>query len=104
MRILESNPPAPTDSLLSVDAAVASATSSRGEAGAWRQSIRFRFILLVVLIISLGSGLFGAWNHSASRTERFTEFDRHLDEIGLRLSTTLAPAIWEFNHQQVAQI
>ena len=27
-----------------------------------------------------------------------------LDEIGRRLTTSLAPAMWEFNHKQIAQI
>ena len=74
------------------------------EPGAWRRSIRFRFIALVVLIISVGLGLFGAWNHVLSRDERTAELNRRLDEIGHRLMSTLEPAVWEFNHAQIARI
>ncbi len=67
-------------------------------------SIRFRFITLMVLIISLSLGAFAAWNHVVNRDERQAELDAQLDNISARLAASLQVAVWEFNHPQVANI
>jgi two-component system sensor histidine kinase/response regulator len=67
-------------------------------------SIRFRFITLMVLIISVGLGAFGAWNLAETRDERLAEQQHQLDGIGNRLSTSLPVAVWEYNRNQIRQI
>lgn len=67
-------------------------------------SIRFRFVSLMVLIISLGFGMVAAWNHVANKTERQHELEAQLEAISARLTSSLQVAVWEYNHQQIAKI
>ena len=67
-------------------------------------SIRLRFVALMVLIISLGLGSFGVWNHAASRADRLSELEGALDATGQRLAASLEVAVWEYNRKQITQI
>jgi two-component system sensor histidine kinase/response regulator len=67
-------------------------------------SIRFRFILIFLLVISFGLGTFGAWNYHYSKTEREQEMSDQLDAASQRLATSLPVAIWEFNQNQIELI
>ena len=67
-------------------------------------TIRSRFILVFLVVISLGLGVFGAWNYNVSKTERTVDMNEQLQAAGLRLSTSLPVAIWEFNQDQIELI
>ncbi|MDB5847892.1 MAG: domain S-box [Rhodoferax sp.] len=67
-------------------------------------SIRYRLILIFLVVISLGLGTFGAWNYHGSKTEREQEMNDQLAAAGLRLATSLPVAIWEFNQDQIELI
>src|SRR5262245_39737098 len=67
-------------------------------------SIRFRFIALMVLIITVGLSAFGIWHQRALRAELRADLDAQLTRIAGRLGTTLSVAIWEFNVRQVEEI
>jgi signal transduction histidine kinase/CheY-like chemotaxis protein len=67
-------------------------------------SIRFRFILIFMVVISIGLATFGAWNYHNSKSERELEMNDQLDATGQRLATSLPPAIWEFNQDQIELI
>ena len=66
-------------------------------------SIRFRLAALMVLIISLGLGAFGAWNYASSREQRMHELDDELDAIGRRLASSLSVAVSESSSKQIAR-
>jgi hypothetical protein len=67
-------------------------------------SIRFRFILIFMVVISIGLATFGAWNYHNSKSERELEMNDQLDATGQRLATSLPTAIWEFNQDQIELI
>jgi signal transduction histidine kinase/DNA-binding response OmpR family regulator/HAMP domain-containing protein len=67
-------------------------------------SIRFRFIALMMVIISVGLSTFAAWNLEATGSERRVEQQRRLDAVGNRLRTSLSVAVWEYNREQIRQI
>ncbi|CAN5914322.1 hypothetical protein BH11PSE8_BH11PSE8_19300 [soil metagenome] len=67
-------------------------------------SIRFRFIALMVLIVTFGLGAFTAWNQFADGKDRQRALDAELDNITARLSASLEVAAWEFNHAQIRNI
>ena len=68
------------------------------------RSVRFQFIALMTVIISLGLGLFGAWNHAESSKERLTQLDAQIDAIVARLESSLPVAVWEYNTTQIQRI
>jgi two-component system sensor histidine kinase/response regulator len=67
-------------------------------------SIRFRFIPIFLVVISIGLGAFGTWNYLGSKADRELEMNDQLEATGQRLATSLPIAIWEFNQDQIALI
>ncbi|CAN5146312.1 hypothetical protein BH11PSE9_BH11PSE9_18570 [soil metagenome] len=67
-------------------------------------SVRFRFIALMVLIVTFGLGAFTAWNQFADRGDRQRALDAELDHLTARLGASLEVAAWEFNHAQIRNI
>lgn len=68
------------------------------------RSVRFRFIGLTVLILSIGLGLFAVLNQRASEREQLASLNGELDNISARLATSLRVAVWEFNTAQIGRI
>lgn len=67
-------------------------------------SVRFRFLSLMLVIMTVGFVLVAAWNHLANQAERQRELDGQLDAVKGRLRSSLQVAVWEFNHEQVKKI
>ena len=67
-------------------------------------SIRYRLILVFLVVISLGLCTFGAWNYHGSKTDREQELNNQLEAAGQRLATSLQVAIRESNQDQIALI
>ena len=68
------------------------------------KSIRFKFVTLFVLIVSVGLGAFGFWNHVNHRNEKEAELEILIEGAVLRMSTALPVAVWQFNTEQIANI
>ena len=68
------------------------------------QSIHFKFVALFVLIVSVGLGAFGFWNHVNHRNEKEAELEILIEGSVLRMSTALPVAVWQFNTEQIANI
>ena len=68
------------------------------------KSIRFKFVTLFVLIVSVGLGAFGFWNHVNHRNEKEAELEILIEGSVLRMSTALPVAVWQFNTEQIANI
>jgi two-component system sensor histidine kinase/response regulator len=66
-------------------------------------SIRFRFIALTMLVISVGLGAFAAWNLASTGSDRRADQQRRLAAVGNRLATSLPVAVWEYNREQIRQ-
>ncbi len=66
--------------------------------------IRLRFVVLFVLIVSLGLGAFGFWNYVSRKHEKETELALRLGHIEARIQTSLPIAIWQFNREQIINI
>ncbi|BDT68591.1 sensor histidine kinase RcsC [Comamonadaceae bacterium OS-1] len=69
-----------------------------------KPSIRLRFVVLFVLIVSVGLGAFGAWNYLDRKREKEADLAQRLSHIEARIKTTLPTAIWQFNREQIIDI
>ncbi|WP_367847052.1 ATP-binding protein [Rhodoferax sp. WC2427] len=69
-----------------------------------KPSIRLRFVVLFVLIVSVGLGAFGAWNYLDRKSEKEADLAQRLSHIEARVKTTLPTAIWQFNREQIIDI
>nr|WP_315186584.1 ATP-binding protein [uncultured Albidiferax sp.] len=69
-----------------------------------KPSIRFRFVVLFVLIVSLGLAAFGAWNYVTRKHEKEADLAQRLGHIEARIQTSLPIAIWQFNREQIINI
>ncbi|BDT68593.1 sensor histidine kinase RcsC [Comamonadaceae bacterium OS-1] len=71
---------------------------------AQKPSIRLRFVVLFVLIVSAGLGAFGAWNYGNRKQEKEADLVERLGHIEARVKTSLPIAIWQFNREQIINI
>ena len=67
-------------------------------------SIRFRFIFLIVLIISISLGSFGAWNYFENKALQEQALQNNIRGTVERLSISLPSAVWEYNAGQIKKI
>ncbi len=67
-------------------------------------SIRFRFIFLMVLIISASLGSFGAWNYFQNKDLQEQALQKNILGTVERLSISLPSAVWEYNAGQIKKI
>jgi two-component system NtrC family sensor kinase len=67
------------------------------------RSIRPRIALIFVLIITSVLAATGAWNYFNLKAEREEQLAGEVAGIGARLSTSLPPAVWDYNEQQISE-
>ncbi len=67
-------------------------------------SIQARFIAVIVLVVSLVLGCFGALNYHDSRVEELRQLQNRLDDAGERLAKSLPGAMWRFDQPQIREI
>jgi two-component system sensor histidine kinase/response regulator len=68
------------------------------------KSIQTRFIVLLVLIVSLVLTCFGVFNYVTSRRQQEEQLERQLVNAGRRLAQSLQPALWHFDQEQISKI
>ena len=68
------------------------------------KSIQVRFVLLMVLIVSSMLGVFGFISFAESKAEKTAQLQQTLRAAQHRLSQSLPPIIWRFDHSQIQQI
>ncbi|MBT9513488.1 MAG: response regulator [Acidovorax sp.] len=67
-------------------------------------SIQNRFIALLVMVVSLVLGSFGAYNYRDSRAQKLQQLNTELDAAVARLSRNLPDALWRFDNNLVRTI
>ncbi|MBV7540315.1 response regulator [Acidovorax sp. sic0104] len=67
-------------------------------------SIQNRFIALLVLVVSVVLGSFGAYNYMESRAQKLRQLHAELDAAVARLSRNLPDALWRFDNNLVRTI
>ncbi|RQO79909.1 response regulator [Acidovorax sp. FJL06] len=67
-------------------------------------SIQNRFIALLVMVVSLVLGSFGAYNYQDSRAQKLLQLNTELDAAVARLSRNLPDALWRFDNNLVRTI
>ncbi|MDB5850141.1 MAG: barA [Rhodoferax sp.] len=68
------------------------------------KSIQKRFIVLLVVIVSVVLGCFGSFNYVDNQRQKKAQLDRQLDNIGSRLQRSLPGALWRYDGDQVRKI
>ncbi|KZT15993.1 hypothetical protein A1D30_10700 [Acidovorax sp. GW101-3H11] len=72
--------------------------------GRFMNSIQNRFIVLLVMVVSLVLGSFGAYNYRDSRAQKLQQLNLELDAAVARLSRNLPDALWRFENNLVRTI
>jgi two-component system sensor histidine kinase/response regulator len=65
------------------------------------RSLRNRFVVLIVLITSVVLGLFGLTSYLDNGKRLEEQLDRQIDALAARLTVSLPPVVWRFDHLQV---